>query len=347
MLVCLRGHRLALVGRVDLPPAGVQPSRVVDELLPHVLDEAPDAVVLVGYEDEAGMADEVTAAVRDALDSRGIVVVDRLRVRSGRWWSLDCTDGCCPDAGRLVPRDEDVPAVADYVLLGRRPAPTRACLDERLEPDPATAPDPALAATLISDLAAATTHGGAQLDAERRSALECWGDLLDLAGGGAGRSVDGRYDPPMSDRAWARLAVSLLDVHLRDLVIAWICPGTLDLDDIEPSLAECELPPRGRWRAGRHGDGGPGDAGTGSPDPGGTLQEDDLLTDRLIELCRRSPVELSPGPLTVLASFTWWRGDGALTRLALERALTVDPGYRLAQLLQRMVDLAIRPRRVA
>jgi hypothetical protein len=48
-------------------------------------------------------------------------------------------------------------------------------------------------------------------------------------------------------------------------------------------------------------------------------------------------------PLTVLASFTWWRGDGALTRLALEQALESDPSYRLALLLLRMVDLSIRP----
>jgi len=49
--------------------------------------------------------------------------------------------------------------------------------------------------------------------------------------------------------------------------------------------------------------------------------------------------------VTVLATFTWWRGDGAVTRVALDRALRVDPGYRLAQLLERMVDLAIRPER--
>ena len=67
------------------------------------------------------------------------------------------------------------------------------------------------------------------------------------------------------------------------------------------------------------------------------------MTERLADLCRHGPAELSPGPLTVLASFTWWLGDGALTRTALDRALEVDPDYRLAQLLERMVSLAIRP----
>ena len=68
------------------------------------------------------------------------------------------------------------------------------------------------------------------------------------------------------------------------------------------------------------------------------------VTERLMRLCRHSPLELSPAPLTVLANHTWWHGDGALTRIALERALVVEPDYRLARLLERMVDLSIRPR---
>jgi len=64
---------------------------------------------------------------------------------------------------------------------------------------------------------------------------------------------------------------------------------------------------------------------------------------RLCELCAALPDVWAVSALTVLASFTWWRGDGALTRIALDRALRVDPHYRLAWLLERMVDLAIRP----
>jgi hypothetical protein len=48
--------------------------------------------------------------------------------------------------------------------------------------------------------------------------------------------------------------------------------------------------------------------------------------------------------LTVLANLTWWMGDGTLTREALGRALALEPDYRLARLLARMVDLALRPR---
>jgi Domain of unknown function (DUF4192) len=60
-------------------------------------------------------------------------------------------------------------------------------------------------------------------------------------------------------------------------------------------------------------------------------------------VCRAAPPELSPGPLTVLAHLAWWLGDGALARTALDRALAVDPDYRLATLLERMVDVAARP----
>ncbi len=55
------------------------------------------------------------------------------------------------------------------------------------------------------------------------------------------------------------------------------------------------------------------------------------------------PDEVAAPALSVLASFAWWRGNGALARVALNRALRCDPTYRLALLLDRMVDLAIRP----
>jgi hypothetical protein len=64
-------------------------------------------------------------------------------------------------------------------------------------------------------------------------------------------------------------------------------------------------------------------------------------------VCRAAPPELSPGPLTVLAHVVWWQGDGALARTALDQALAVDPDYRLAALLERMVDVAARPRATA
>ena len=49
---------------------------------------------------------------------------------------------------------------------------------------------------------------------------------------------------------------------------------------------------------------------------------------------------------TVAAHVAWVEGDGALARAAIDRALRLVPGYRLALLLERLVDAGLRlPRR--
>ncbi len=328
VVVCLEGRRVAFVGRLDLPPPDLDPRAYVEELLTYVVGEQPDRVVVVGFESEPGRADPASAAMRDALDDAQVTVAERLLVRDQRWWSLDCDLPCCPDEGEPLPREDDVPAIADYVLLGRRPAQSRADLARRLDPIEDLAGVERRCVGLLADLAAATRSRTA-LRRMRRQALAHWGELLDVG------DAEGDRSPRFTDDAWARMAVSLRDVQLRDLVIAWLCPGTLEVDLLDPGLVDLAvryLPPSGQA-------------------PGRTdeewLLEQDHLVERLSALCRQTPTELSPGPLTLLASVTWWLGDGALTRVALERALSVDPSYTLARLLERMVDFAVRPRRSA
>ena len=106
------------------------------ELLPVVRRERPDAVVIIGFETEEGQAEPASSAMRDAIESAGIRVLDRLLVRDGRWWSLDCDGGCCPADGEPLQTDDEVPAVADYVLRGRRPAGSRADLADAAAPRP-------------------------------------------------------------------------------------------------------------------------------------------------------------------------------------------------------------------
>ena len=65
---------------------------------------------------------------------------------------------------------------------------------------------------------------------------------------------------------------------------------------------------------------------------------------RLQWLVRAVPDAEAAPALTVLASLAWWLGDGAVAREALERALAARPDYRLAGLLERMVDLGVRYR---
>jgi len=332
VVVCLRRNRIGVVGRVDLPPPDVEPHLVALELLPVVEREQPDAVVLVGFESRVGVAEPASTAMRDALEGAGIRVLDRLVVREGRWWSLDCDGDCCPADGEPVPPDESVPAVADYVLRGRRPAASRDGLAERLA-SRADAGQDSRCAALIHDLATARRSRSAH-QRRRRQILEYWAQILDLTSG----SPDAvPRVPGAGDDAWVWAVVSLLDVQVRDLLIAWLCPGTLDLGVFPASLrrlAEAELPPRSTLLWGRGGDADPDDA---APDVA------DGVVERLAMVCRAAPVELSPGPLTVLAHVAWWLGDGALARTALDRALAVDPDYRLAAILERMVDVAFRP----
>ena len=353
VLVCLDGRQISFVGRIDLPPEDVDAWVAVDELIPPVLRESPERALVIAFERREGQSEPLSTLVAGVLRDEDIEIVDRLVVRDGRFWSQECTGPCCPPEGELVPEHSLVPAVADYVLLGRRPATSRGALDERLRPDPGAA------ALLRSGLALARRHESAsrgersalgidrstELPGLRRSALTDWARLLDVGAPCVGADLgpdqptagwpDGRPAadaPGFSDHTWVALAASLRDVHLRDLVIAWLCPGTLDLALLDPELVEMAV---AILPAPIPCEGADGLTWTSAHDE---------VTERLMRLCRHSPLELSPAPLTVLANHTWWHGDGALTRIALERALVVEPDYRLARLLERMVDLSIRPR---
>lgn len=353
VVVCLDGRQVNFVGRIDLPPHHVDPWLAVDELMPPVLRESPQRALLIAFECRQGQSEPLSALVAGVLRDENIEVTDRLVVRDGRFWSKECTATCCPPEGQPVPEHSQVPAVADYVLLGRHPAPNRMALDGQLHPDPGTA------ALLPAGLELARRHEGAsrgersalgidrtaELQELRRDALTAWARLLDMgwSDDGAGGHPDRRPDrgldrgldegaPGFSAETWVALAASLRDVHLRDLVIAWLCPGTLDLALLDPQLVDLALAIL------------PAPLPFDEVDALTWTNAHDELTERLMRLCRRSPLELSPAPLTVLANHMWWRGDGALTRIALERALVIDPDYRLARLLERMVDLSIRPR---
>jgi Domain of unknown function (DUF4192) len=62
------------------------------------------------------------------------------------------------------------------------------------------------------------------------------------------------------------------------------------------------------------------------------------------ECTRRLPEPLDAAPATLLAVSAWLRGDGAMARIALDRALDSQPGYALADLLSRGMDAGLGPR---
>jgi len=112
-------------------------------------------------------------------------------------------------------------------------------------------------------------------------------------------------------------ALALLDIDFRDAMVAHTCPGLLswDLLSDEVKAAFATMP--------------------------AIIHEGAI--DRLIDLCSALADDSATPALTVLANYAWMLGDGGITRMALERALRCDPDYRLARLLERMVEFAIRP----
>ena len=337
VVVSLHGTRMGLVQRIDLPPPEHVGDAVAAMTLP-LRQDSPRAVLLIGFEereDESrAMLDEMAAACR----AHGVEVADRMVVRGGRWFDLDCVQNCCPPEGLPLPAPSAVPAVAEFVGREICPLPDRSALADLLEPNRP------LLSRAVSRLAdewlqlrleagdAGETEPGAketELDGFRASELAVWSLVLcDKDDAEPIRAL-----PPQD---LAMLAVSLTDVDLRDGLIAWLCPGTLPQDLIDPSLfvQMSRALPEPPWLG--------EDLGEMEQVIGRQRVE-----RRLCELSAALPDVWAVATLTVLASFTWWRGDGALTRIALDRALRVDPHYRLAQLLERMVDLAIRPERTS
>ncbi|MCU1536890.1 MAG: hypothetical protein JWP82_1241, partial [Humibacillus sp.] len=135
VVVCLHGKRVGLVARFDVQPE----SRVGEAVAAHLstlVRNRPSSVWLMGFEDEAGESQPLSTALRQGLTGAGVEVNDRLVVRDGRWYSIDCSDSCCPAEGRLLPEVADVPAAAEYVALGHSVLPDRDALAALVAPLP-------------------------------------------------------------------------------------------------------------------------------------------------------------------------------------------------------------------
>ena len=330
VVVSLHGTRMGLVQRIDLPPPAHVDNAVAAMMAP-LRQDNPRSVLLIGFEERGGESRALLDEMAGACRGEGVEVTDRIVVRGGRWFAPYCHRSCCPREGLPLPAPSEVPAVAEFVGREICPLPDRSSLADQLE---SSGPVMGQALSTLADewLACrleATDAGVDELDECRATELDVWARVLCAAD-----DAESIQDLPIQDLAM--LAVSLTDVDLRDALIAWLCPRTLAQELIDPMLflqmsgALAEPPWLGR--------------DIRDIDEVIALQR---IERRLCELCAALPDVWAVSALTVLATFTWWRGDGALTRIALDRALRVDPHYRLAQLLERMVDLAIRPERAS
>jgi hypothetical protein len=61
------------------------------------------------------------------------------------------------------------------------------------------------------------------------------------------------------------------------------------------------------------------------------------------EVLHRAETDLVPAPASLFAFAAWRCGDGGIARLALERALDIDPGYRMAAMLRDALAMGVSP----
>jgi hypothetical protein len=229
--VSLRGERkrIGLTLRLDLHPSDLD-EEVAEQVAGRLAHDQAASVVLVFYTDEPGdrPREALMRALIDAVELRGMAIMEALLVRDGRWFSYTCNSSrCCPPEGTAVPaptdllaaaaaydgravlrdRDELVASLAPPVLLAARAA------EQRL--------DAALEAWLVVVADKGRTAARDDAVAALRAALTGVPDDLDVAG----------------------LVVPLQDVLVRDEVVLWALDDTEALLSLLLRLArECVAP---------------------------------------------------------------------------------------------------------
>lgn len=301
------------------------------------------AIVYDVPEDELGAPsqmylDRLTDVLRDICDQLGVMLHDLVLVRP-----VDRhrpADGHRPDHGqrhtdqRGTPQS-DGPRVLEHRALLRAGEE----LDEPWAPLPSAADVPGTAELALrgrsplgsrDELVARVRQRDESASAAASLAL----DVLALSPGRLDEDlalsrlgswvVHGEPPPTPRERAW--IAVLLHDKTYRDAVLAQWVPELFDLDEI--------LPPVEADSVRRH-----------VP----ALPEGECLAPvgRLLTLAGQVPRDLT-APLLTLAGFVAWaHGEGTVALEADLHALEVDPGYRMAQLLDRALASGMRPPAVA
>lgn len=297
VMLCLAERRLGLTMRVDLPQNAQEAQDMVESVLPTILRQHVDSVVLIGYETVTPrvltaaalrVLAEVVAMTDLSLTGDLVVVTER------GWEHLECD--CCPEP-HPVPEDTAA-ALTARVASGIAPAASRAEVAARVQ-----CTDRAEEVRA----AAAQVSGGQVRDVD--AVALAWGRLLD-----PGSSLEAIPAPVL---ALAARGLAAPTREMRDALMGWLCPGSFPLDALDQTAVRAVQSSVGeQWGAG--------------------------MMDRLCQVCAALPDEDAVPSLTLLAAYAWWVGNGTVAWSALDRAGAIDPGYRMAELLRRMVGAGIR-----
>jgi hypothetical protein len=211
--VSLRGERkrIGLTMRFDLHPPDLD-DNVAEEVAGRLAHDQAAAVVLAIFTDEPGdrPREPLVRRLIEAVELRGMTVMEALLVRGGSWSSYTCArPGCCPPDGTPVPAPADL-LVATAAYDGRAVLRDRDELVASLAPPvllAARAAEQRLDEALVRWLAAVEEHGHATA---RRQALDALRAAL------TDRQLVGTAD----------LIVPLQDVSVRDEMATWALDDT-------------------------------------------------------------------------------------------------------------------------
>lgn len=299
---------MGLTVRVDLPPAGEERGMTAD-LLVIVGRESPDAVTLLTFEEEGDDGSELLALLGDGCADLGLGV-RRARVRDGRWLSVDDGEASEP-RWHEVPDPSAIPAAAELVLLGSAPVGERADL-ERLLDGEAPLTHRAVEAMFRERL----DRGWPFVrSGHHAAAAALWGRALRAP-------EDPRSGPDLSAGDLTELLLSLLDIEFRDALLGSLAPEEFGSETTGASELSGQVD----------------QALAGAVAQGWTA-----VINRLASLVRRVPRGLSAPLCTLLAVTCWSHGDGTLANIAVARALSVQPDYNLAKLMDAALEQALQP----
>ena len=182
--------------RVDLPPDPDDADDVVQALLRPALRNQVGEVVVLVYDDDTTVADEVAWALHEELPAAGVAVREVLRVHDDRWFAVLPGRPLAHYRGVRFSRSTH-PFTAEGVLAGRVTHPTREALR------------------------AATVEPDGRRVAEVRSALPA---ARPLAASSVRALVEGRVGTgaPFAVGELAALGLSLGDGEVRDQAWVWL-----------------------------------------------------------------------------------------------------------------------------
>jgi hypothetical protein len=306
-----RTSRVGLTARVDLPPAAHRRA-VVDQLVGALLTDAPRAVVLIVVSEAA---DDVTCPVVADRDPGSAPVRPPVAELPHR--------GLVREA--LLRFADAGVGVEDAALVRRGRWWSYDCAEGCCLPG-----EGMLLPGGTSPLAAASAMAGQVVEQERADLERRITPVGFLAAAGmaaACEEVGSEMSARVARLGWAALAGE--SWALLEDAVARVAPGTVaSLPDREVArLAWALLDEEVRDRA-----------------MGLALGRAPSAVEVLwTELTRRVPPPLDAAPATLLAVTAWVQGNGAMANVALDRALSSQPGYRMAQLLRSALDACLPP----